>query len=60
MVALEAKGADPDLGGEIHATEGVQGGEACLASERRVREREYIWMRSDWSDRSSEWNHALA
>lgn len=36
MVALVAEGADPDLGGEIDAGEGVEGGGAGLAAERRV------------------------
>jgi len=36
VVALEAEGADPDLGGEVDDAEGIENGAARAASERRV------------------------
>lgn len=36
VVALEAEGADPDVGGEVDAAEGVEDGRARLAAEGRV------------------------
>lgn len=36
VVALEAEGADPDLGGEIHDAERVENGTTCSATEWRV------------------------
>lgn len=38
MVALEAKGTDPDLGGIIDGREWIKHGAASTATERRVRE----------------------
>lgn len=60
VVALVAEGADPDLGREVHAREGVEDGRAGLASEGRVREREDIRVRADRGDGRREWDHALA
>jgi len=37
MIALEAEGADPDLGVEVDAGETIERGSAGLASERSVR-----------------------
>lgn len=36
VVALEAEGADPDLGGEIDDAERVENGTTCSATEWRV------------------------
>lgn len=60
MVALEAEGADPDLGGEVHAREGVEDGGAGLAPERRVGERGDLTVVPDRRDADGEWDHALA
>ena len=60
VVALEAKWADPDLGGEVYAAEGVEKGDAGLATKRRVGERGDVRMRSDRRNRSGDWDHALA
>ena len=60
MVALEAEGADPDLGGEVDAGEGVEGGGAGFASEWGVREGGNVRVWPDWGDCGGEWDHALA
>ena len=39
VIAVVAEGADPDLGGEVDAREGVEDGGAGLAAERRVGKR---------------------
>lgn len=60
MVPLEAERADPDLGGEIDLTEGIEAGETGLASERRVREGRDLGVAADRGDRGGDWDHALA
>lgn len=60
VVALEAEGADPDLGGEVDATEGVEDGGAGLAAERGVREGGDLRVGADRGDHGGEWDHALA
>lgn len=59
VTALVAEGADPDLGGEINTGEGVESSGAGLATQRRVRERGDIRMRTDRGNGSGEWDHAL-
>lgn len=44
VVALEAKRADPDLGGEVDPAKRVEGHHTCLASQRRVWEGGNIWV----------------
>ena len=44
VVALEAERADPDLGSEVDAAEGVEKGDASLATKRRVGERGDVRM----------------
>lgn len=60
MVALVAEGADPDLGVEVDAREGVEDGGAGLAPQRRVGERGDVRVAPDRSDAGGEWDHALA
>lgn len=50
MVALIAEGTDPDLGGEVDAGEGVEGGGAGFAAERGVREARDVGVRADHGD----------
>lgn len=47
VVALEAKGADPDESGEVDAAEGVEDGGASLAAQRRVGESGHVGVGSD-------------
>ena len=51
VVALEAEGADPDLGSEVHAAEGVQRRQTCLATKRRVWQRGNVGVGTDGGDR---------
>lgn len=60
MVPLITKRADPDLGSEVDAREGVEDGRASLTSQRRVRERGDIRVRTHRRDTGGEWDHALA
>ena len=60
VVALEAEGADPDVGAEVDAAEGAEHGGAGLAPERRVGERRDVGVGADRGDRGREWDHALA
>ena len=59
-VALEAERADPDLGGEIDAGEGVEDGDAGSAFEGSVRERRDVGVATDRGDGGGERDHALA
>lgn len=43
MIALEAKRAYPDLGGEIDDAEGIEDCATCATSERRVRKNGHVW-----------------
>lgn len=60
VVALVAEGADPDLGGEVDAGEGVEGGGAGLTTERGVREAGDVRVGTDQSHRRRQRDHALA
>lgn len=60
MTSLIAKRADPNLGGKVNTGKRVKNGGARLTSERRVRESGDLRVRTDRSDRSGEWNNALA
>lgn len=60
MVALIAKGTDPDLGSEVDARERVEHGRAGFASERGIREPWDIRVRTDQGDGGSKWDHAFA
>lgn len=60
VIALVAERTDPDLGGEIHATERVEDAGTCLASKRRVRECGDVGVSTDRRDRGGYWDHALA
>lgn len=60
MITLVAERADPDLGGEVDAREGVEGGRAGLAAQRRVWERGDVGVGPDRGDAGGEWDHALA
>ncbi|KAL4283146.1 hypothetical protein GQ457_16G027870 [Hibiscus cannabinus] len=60
MVTLVTERADPDLGSEVDAREGVQRSRTRLAPKWRVRERGYVRVRTDRSDGSRQRNHTLA
>jgi len=61
VVAVVAEGADPDLGGEVDAREGVEDGGAGLAAERRVGERGgNVGVGAEEGDGCSEGDDALA
>ena len=61
VVAVEAEGADPDLGGEVDAREGVEDGGAGLAAERRVGERGgNVWVGTEEGNGCGEGYDALA
>ena len=60
VVARVAEGADPDLGGEVDAGEGVEGGGAGLTTERGVREAGDVRVGTDQSHRRRQRDHALA
>lgn len=59
VVAGEAEGADPDLGGVIDGGEGVEDGAAGAASERGVGEDWHVGERLDWGVDSGDRNHAV-
>lgn len=58
VVAIEAEGAHPVLGGEVDASKGVKGCRA-FATEWGVREGRDILVRADRSDGGGERDHAL-
>jgi len=60
VVALVAEGADPDLGGEVDAGEGVEGGGAGFAAERGVLEAGDVRVGTDEGDGGGERDDALA
>lgn len=60
VIALVAKGADPDLRAEVHSRERVEDGRAGLASKRRVRERWDVRVGTDRRNGGRKWDHALA
>lgn len=60
MASLVAKRADPNLSGKVHTGKWVENGGARLATERCIRKSRDLRMMTDRSDRSSEWNNALA
>jgi len=60
VVALVAEGADPDLGSEVDAREGVEGGGAGLAAERGVLEAGDVRVGADEGDGGCQRDDALA
>lgn len=60
VVALEAKWADPDEGGEVDTTEGIKHGGAGLASEWSIGIGGDEGVSADRRDRGCDWNHTLA
>ena len=59
-VPLEAERADPDLGGEIDAGEGVEDGDAGAALEGSVGEGRDVGVAADRGDGGGEGDDALA
>lgn len=59
MVAGEAEGADPDLGGEVDDGKGVEDGTAGTASERGVSEERKVWDGFQGSVDGGDWDCAL-
>lgn len=60
VVALEADGADPDLGGEIDAREGVESGGAGAAAEGSVGDGLDVAVVADRGDAGGDGDDALA
>jgi hypothetical protein len=60
MVTLETERTDPDLSGEVDATERVESGGACFATERSVRETRDVGRRTDQRNCGGEWDDAFA
>ncbi|RDX67816.1 hypothetical protein CR513_53262, partial [Mucuna pruriens] len=61
VVAIVAEGADPDLGGEVNAREGIEDRRAGSAAERGVREcGRDVRVVTDEGDGGGQGNHALA
>lgn len=60
MVSLETDGADPDLGGEIDAREGVESGGAGAAAEGSVGDGLDVAVVADRGDAGRDGDDALA
>lgn len=60
VVALEAEGADPELGGKVNDSEGVEDGSACAASERSVWKDWHGWEKFERSVDGGHWDYALS